>query len=1039
MKKMRSFRKIVMSCLMGCIILVVSIVLISHSGSQATVLAEASPSSSPGLRLIKSDEESIVLELFTPAYKVNEKVVDNVTYHLLSVADYAETGEVSKPQLPLKGVMLGIPAEAEVTLNVLESDVTISAEHYDLYSVPRPIVERDLEGGIRYVGLEFTKDESFYSTDDFYPADITEIASTGFIRSQRFVQLRLYPFQYNPFTGELRHYHLIRIELKFSYEDRRPAVAARGVGEVDSFEQILKSTVLNYDSARKWRVQPRSIASQATAFAQAPSYKISVDEDGIYQVTYADLQVAGVEVDSLDPRTFQLHNQGEEVAIYVAGEGDGSFDPGDYILFYGQKMDTKYTDVNVYWLTWGSANGLRMPAIDGTPSGMATVPEHFLTTHHKEEDIYYVSGYPSGPEYDRWVWNSVYANGSPASRSYTTTLQHIATAPLSATVRGLFRGYSADLQHYTRVYLNGHLIDDHTWPPQTEYEFEANVPQSYLVEATNTISVECPLGGGATLDAVFVNWFEIDYHATYTAEEDSLFFAGDEAGTWEYHIEGFMASDIEVFDVTAPTNPTRILSATVEAGGTYTLTFEHTISGEHHYLALTPARRSSPLSIEEDSTSDLRSNANGADYIIITHSDFYTDVLPLANHRAAQGLRSMVVDVEDVYDEFSYGIFDPMAIHDFLAYVYANWVLPAPAYVLLVGDGNYDFKDNFDRGEPNYIPPYLADVDPWIGEIASDNRYVCVSGDDILPDMHIGRLPAQTSAQASTMVNKILDYERDSPSSDWNKDILFLADNADAAGDFAALSDDIADNYLPSSYTAQKVYYKITHPTVDGVRTAVIDALNEGRLLVNYIGHASNQFWANEKLFQLSSIAALTNAERLPLMVPMTCLEGYFTHPSPSDFDLSSLGESIVRAPAGGAIASWSPTGLGLATGHDYLGKGFFTAVFTDNIAEIGTATYLGKLKLYTETGGEASPYRDLMDTYVLFGDPFMKLNLPACDAADYDNDGRITVGDVMQVAAHWDTEWGDANFDRKYDLDDDGDVDIVDVMWVAGRWEEVC
>ena len=113
--------------------------------------------------------------------------------------------------------------------------------------------------------------------------------------------------------------------------------------------------------------------------------------------------------------------------------------------------------------------------------------------------------------------------------------------------------------------------------------------------------------------------------------------------------------------------------------------------------------------------------------------------------------------------------------------------------------------------------------------------------------------------------------------------------------------------------------------------------------------------------------------------------------------------------------------------------------MFTDNISEIGTATYLGKLKLYTETGGEDSPYRDLMDTFVLFGDPFMKLNLPLCDAADYDNDGKITVGDIMQVAAHWDTQWGDALFDRKYDLDDDGDVDITDVMWVAVRWEEEC
>jgi len=1033
MKTMSNFGKIVAPCLIGCFILVVSIILISHTGSQAVVFAKVSQSS-PGLHLIKSDEESIVIELFTPAYEMDEKVVDNVTYHLLSVADYGQMDEVGKPQLPLKGVMLGIPAEAEVTLNVLESDMAVSAKRYNLYPVPRPVVERDLEGGIRYVGLEFTKDEGFYSTNDFYPADIAEVGSTGFIRSQRFVQLCFYPFQYNPVTGELRHHRLIRVELSFRYEDRRPAATAGKVEEVESFNQVLKSTILNYDSAKKWRVQPRPIAPQLTALDQEPSYKILVDENGIYQVTYADLQeVAGDEVDSLDPRTFQLHNQGVEVAIYVPGEEDGSFDPGDYVLFYGQKMDTKYTDVNVYWLTWGGADGRRMAEVDGSPSGSASVPPHFQTTRHMEEDHRYYSSCPSGLDDDHWYWDRIRAIGSPASASYTTTLQYVATAPLSATVRGLFKGYSADPQHHTRAYLNGHLVDDATWPPQAEYAFEKSVPQFYLIEGTNAISVECPLDGGITLDIVLVNWFEIDYHDTYTVEEDSLFFAGDEAGTWDYHIGGFTTNDIEVFDITDPATP---ISITGEITSAYTLKFEDTITNRTEYLALTTAQRLSPMSIEQDVPSDMHSTSNGADYIIITHSDFYTDVLPLANRRAAQGLRIMVVDVQDVYDEFSYGIFDPRALKDFLAYTYANWMPPAPDYALLVGDGNYDFKDNFGWGEPNYVPPYLADVDDYVGETAADNRYVCVSGGDIVPDMHIGRLPVQTSAQAGAMVSKILNYEQNLPSGDWSKEVLFVADDADAAGDFDALSDDIADNYLPSSYAAQKVYYKVTHFTPDDVKATIINSINvTGTLLVNYIGHSSTQFWAWEYFFDLADIGLLFNAEKLPMMLPMTCLDGYFIIPSSVGEDYSSLGESILRAEDKGAIASWSPTGMGLALGHHYLDQGFFTAVFSDTISEIGTATYLGKLNLYESTTG----YRDLMDTYVLFGDPFMKLNLPACDAADFDKDRHITVGDIMQVAARWNTEWGDAGYDRKYDLDNDGDVDIVDIMRVAARWDERC
>lgn len=124
-----------------------------------------------------------------------------------------------------------------------------------------------------------------------------------------------------------------------------------------------------------------------------------------------------------------------------------------------------------------------------------------------------------------------------------------------------------------------------------------------------------------------------------------------------------------------------------------------------------------------------------------------------------------------------------------------------------------------------------------------------------------------------------------------------------------------------------------------------------------------------------------------------------------------------------------------MALGHHYLDQGFFTAVFEDNVRDIGPATTLAKLYLYTNTTG----YRDLMDTYILFGDPFMKLNLPACDAADFDNDGQITVVDIMKVAARWNARWGDPDYSRTYDLTDDGQITVADVMEVASHWRETC
>ena len=211
---------------------------------------------------------------------------------------------------------------------------------------------------------------------------------------------------------------------------------------------------------------------------------------------------------------------------------------------------------------------------------------------------------------------------------------------------------------------------------------------------------------------------------------------------------------------------------------------------------------------------------------------------PLVDHREAQGLAVQVVELEPIFDEFNYGIYSPEAIRDFLAYAYHNWSGDAPSYVLLVGDGTYDYKGNLSQGNPNLLPPYLAWVDPWIGETAADNRYVTVSGDDPFPDMHIGRLPAETTAQLVTMVAKTIAYETNPAPRDWTERVLFVTDDPDSAGDFYAYSDDLVNNYLPEPYAPIKAYYGSTCLTGDLCKQVILDTLNTtGALLVNYIGH----------------------------------------------------------------------------------------------------------------------------------------------------------------------------------------------------------
>ena len=223
---------------------------------------------------------------------------------------------------------------------------------------------------------------------------------------------------------------------------------------------------------------------------------------------------------------------------------------------------------------------------------------------------------------------------------------------------------------------------------------------------------------------------------------------------------------------------------------------------------------------------------------------------------------------------------------------------------------------------------------------------------------------------------KILAYEQAPANVDWNGNVLFVADNPDSAGDFYSYSDMVAINNLPAGYTPQKVYYGRTHTTVASAKTAILSEINAGKLMVNYVGHGSMMQWASENLFNNTSIPALTNSDKLPFFVSLACMTSYFFYPSPAGYDYSSINEALVNATNGGAIASWGSSGMGLASGQDYLNRGLYQAIFYNGQTRIGAAALQAKLFLYAHS----TSYPDLIDTYTLFGDPAMKLAVRPAD-----------------------------------------------------------
>jgi len=1033
------------------IALVLLILLLGVSG------VEARPRI-PTVKLLRSDSQRIVVELTIPDFQVISREHGGTTYQAIVVPDLEQTWEPGQPQVPFKGILLGVPSSGQV-LGQTEFGTSVLESAYQtrrglmLYPSPRPIVQE--AGGSPVLDHEFALDRVVYGQNAFYPGPLAEIGFSGYLRDQRVVQLQFYPFQYNPVTRELRCYSKLRVEVSFGSVGGKDG---RESNTSSVFERFLASVLFNYESLergvtvqggnetppppracpelaeggrlggsgvdfptegppspspslrgrgtqtpppRRGRLggsgvnfptegppspspslpgRGNTLLAERLRAGDQPMLKIAVEEDGLYRLTDARLQDAGLDLLEVDPRTIKITLRDREMPIYVHGEEGGNprcgvFDVEDYVEFYGLAMTGPFTARNVYWLTTGGADGLRMAARDGSLAGVHPTPSSFYATLHAEEDHVYWQNIPNGAGQDHWFWRGPLE--APTETTLTFDLRHLAIEEgKDATVRVGLRGktddYGTDPDHHTRVTLNGVEISDALWDGQIEYQHQATVPgqtefgASVLAEGINTLTVESVGDTGGGVDSVYLNWFEVDYWDTFVAEDDHLEFWQEGSGTYQFVVTDFSDNGVSVFAITDPANVARVVNPEIEAGGgAYTVKFQDTIEEQARYLVLTSAQRKTPAAMIVDHPSSLESPTNAADYIIITHDEFYDSVLPLASHRQGKGLLVKTVRVTNIYDEFNYGIFDPQAIRDFLSHAYHNWAV-TPLYVLLVGDANMDFKDNFGTGKLNYVPTHIFETWP-VGETPNDNWFACVSGDDILPDMFIGRISAQRPQDVEAVVEKIINYEQNPTPGDWNRSALFVAD--DDQTDFETTSQHLIA-LLPEGYRTQRVYAREYQAPADPTAD-IVQHINGGAFLVNYVGHGFTDrwgAWSGGRIFDRSDIASLNNGSKLPFLTTATCLNGFFSHPL-EDY---SLAEEFLRVEGKGAIAAWSPTGLGFPSQHRLLFGELFTSIFKDDNRLLGPATTAAKISAYAQS----SSLGEMVETFVLFGDPALELAL---------------------------------------------------------------
>ena len=465
-----------------------------------------------------------------------------------------------------------------------------------------------------------------------------------------------------------------------------------------------------------------------------------------------------------------------DVPFFVLPQGP-SFGPGSRLFFYvdATASSTSFSAETVYALERGSG-GVRMALGNATVDGSAGVSSRgfasFETNRLFAPDVLDIE--------DLWQWESL---ASGVSKSKPFALDGLdPSSPETARLVVYLQGGSdavSVVDHHVQVFVNGALVAEKSFDGAVPHRMETDVPLS-LLAATNELTV-LNVGDTGVSSRVFLDRFDVLYPQLTAARSGSFDGVFSSAGTAE--VAG-IASPAALLDVTSGVS----WLAGYEAGPSLRFRAEN----GHRYLAVSQEALLAPRVFFPETTARLRSTQNQADYVLVAPKAFLDAAQPLLERRQSQGLTTFAASLEEIASSFGGGQVSAQAIRDFLSFAYHQWRRPSPRYVLLLGDANHDPRRFNPASQPSPMP-FLLQRTSYIWT-ASDPALAALNGDDLLPDLAIGRLPATTLDQAQTMVTKILDWEAQGQNLDGNA--ALVADNPDLAGDFEADARDI-ETLLP--------------------------------------------------------------------------------------------------------------------------------------------------------------------------------------------------------------------------------------------------
>ena len=769
-------------------------------------------------------------------------------------------------------------------------------------------------------------------------------------------------------------------------------------------------------------------------------HKIGIVQEGIYKIDVNYFSSNNISTSGINSNSIKIYggfngmlNENnavnpqddlQEIAIEVNDGGDGIFNNNDYILFYGtsttiwqkDSINKRFThqknlfsDTAFYFLQIGGTNGKRI-ALQSTPPPSNTIVNTYLERYVHEPDL--VNVLYSGKEWYGEEFSNV--RGNNTSRNYALNWQNLVVAQPITIVTNLMARSIGNNGNFT-VALNNNIVQNHNFNSTIGgyLDFFGFTSTQTSTSFTNqsALNLNFTFNGNANSQG-FMNWFEVFATRSLQMQTQNQLLFRDWSSIAPTNTAQFIiqntTNNTQVWNITNPLEPQKML-VTNNAGQSF---FSNNATILKEYVGFNNVGLLTPNSIIKIANQNLHQSQT-VDGIIITHPNFITQAQRLANfHLQQYNYKEVVITTNQIFNEFGAGKPDPSALRDFVKMYYdkANGdTTKHPKYLILFGTASVDYKNRI-ANNTNFVPCYQSNnslnplatftSDDFFGFL-NDNDNVNDYANPSLLDIAIGRIPAKNLEEATTFVNKIINYHSNNSFGNWRNDALFIADDKDNNlhlndAEIMAKTTSNNNNNLNTSkiyldaFTLQSSSSGARYPTVNN---NIVAQIFNGALICNYTGHGSYERLTEEGVFTIEEINKLNNPNKLPLFITATC--DFAPYDDPTKY---ALGSSLLfNNNNTGAIGLLTTTRVVFAFSNRIINENYLKIALQKNnqgkYLSLGEGLKQAKNIVYKVFGDIENNRK-----FTLLGDPAIQIALPTWQVQlQQINNQNITGNDTLK------------------------------------------